>query len=179
MKDGQIYPDPDRLKPLIELELPTTPKGHARVMGFFAYYSQFIQNFSDKVRPFSQESTFPLPSEACDVFEYMKKEIIDSVVAAVDDTKPFTLETDASDHAIGATLLQSGRPVGFFSRTLGGAELKLPAIEKEALAVIAAVRHWNYYLISGHFVLRTDQRSLSYIFSKNHRGKIKNANNIS
>ena len=174
VKDGNIYPDPDRLKPLRDLCVPQTSKALKRAMGFFSYYSKFIQNFSKKIRPLSKNTTFPMSKEAEEAFSKMKKEIENSVVAHVDDSKPFVLETDASDEALGATLLQSGRPVDFFSRTLRGAETKLPSIEKEALSVIESVRHWRHYLTYNHFVLRTDQRSISYIFSKKHRGKIKN-----
>jgi len=49
----------------------------------------------------------------------------------VDPTKSFTVETDASDFAIGACLLQIGddgklHPVAFSSRKLNGAELNYP-----------------------------------------------------
>ena len=59
-----------------------------------------------------------MSKEAEDAFSKMKKEIENSVVAHVDDSKPFVLETDASDETVGATLLLSGWPVDFFFRGL-------------------------------------------------------------
>jgi len=48
------------------------------------------------------------------------------------------------------------------------------AIEKEAQAIIEAIRHWRHFLTGRHFTLRTDQKSVSYMFDQRNRGKIKN-----
>ena len=62
------------------------------------------------------------------------------MVLTIDSTVPLVVETDASDHAIAATLNQSGRPVAFFSRTLTGSEQRHSAVEKEAYAIVEALR---------------------------------------
>ena len=173
VEDGTIKPDPDRLKPLLDLKPPQNPKELRRVMGFFAHYSKYIKSFSAKLRPLSQ-SNFPLSSEAITAFNTLKSDIQNSVMGAVDVSVPFTLETDASDYAIGAVLNQSGRPVAFFSRTLQPSEVKHSAVEKEAQAIIESVRYWRHFLTCSHFTLRTDQKSVSFMFDKKHQGKIKN-----
>ena len=87
---------------------------------------------------------------------------------------PFEVETDASDFAIAATLNQAGRPVAFFSRTLHGPEALHAAIEKEAQAIIETVRHWKHYLTGRRFTLKTDKLSVSFMFDKYQRSKMKN-----
>ena len=111
---------------------------------------------------------------AVEAFESLKKTIEEAVVTAIDETIPFEVETDASEVALAATLNQNGKPVAFFSRTLQGSELKHASIEKEAQAIIEAVRHWRHFLTGRHFILKTDQKSVSYMFDKQHSGKIKN-----
>ena len=65
-------------------------------------------------------------------------------------------------------------PVAFFSRTFQGSELKHASIEKEAQAIIDAVRHWKQCLSGRHFTLKTDRKSVAYMFDQRHKGKIKN-----
>lgn len=83
----------------------------------------------------------PLGQDAINAFNQLKVDIELSVVQSVDESVPFELETDASDIAIAGVLNQQGKPVAFFSRTLHSSELKHPAVEKEACAIIEAVRH--------------------------------------
>ena len=174
VENGTIRPDPERLTPLLKLVPPQNVKALRRTLGFFAHYSKYIKNFSSKIRPLSQTSSFPLSEEAVSSFNLLKSDILNSVMGAVDVSVPFTLETDASDFALAAVLNQSGRPVAFFSRTLQPSEVKHSAVEKEAQAIIESVRHWRHFLTGSHFTLKTDQKSVSYMFDKKHHGKIKN-----
>ena len=144
------------------------------MIGLFSHYSKWIRDFSKKVRPLNQNKKFPLEDKALEAFLDLKKDVENSVVCAIDESQPFELETDASEFALAATLNQNSRPVAFFSRTLHGSELKHPAIEKEAAAIIEAVRHWKHYLTGKHFKLITDQKSVAYMFDTKHKGKIKN-----
>ena len=109
-----------------------------------------------------------MSSEAEQAFEDLKSIIAKAAVSAMDESVPFEVETDA------ATLNQKGRPVVFFSRTLQGSELKHSAIEKEAQAIDESIRHWRQFLTGSHFTLKTDQKSVSYMFNQHHQGKIKN-----
>ena len=115
-----------------------------------------------------------MPQKASKAFEEMNTIISKSVVSAIDETIPFEVETDASDVALAATLNQNGRPVTFFSRTLQGIELKHSAVEKEAQAIVESRRHWRHFLTGSHFKLKTDQKSVAYMFDQRQRGKIKN-----
>ncbi|KRX73852.1 Retrovirus-related Pol polyprotein from transposon 17.6 [Trichinella sp. T6] len=174
IENGNIRPDPRRLLPLRDLPLPSDAKALRRVLGLFAYYSQWIFNYSYKRRPLIDTKTFSVSSEAKAAFEQIKTDIENSAVRAVDENLPFELETDASDVAIADVLNQLGRPVAFFSRTLQGPEKRYAAIEKEAQAIIEAIRHWKHYLTRRHFTIKTDQKSVSFMFSKRNVSKIKN-----
>ena len=59
------------------------------------------------------------------------------VLGIVDVTKPFEVETDASDFAPGGVLLQEGHPIAYESQKLNEAERRYAASEKEMLAPTA------------------------------------------
>ena len=58
---GVIRPDPERVKPLIDLPPPTDIAQSKRILGMFAYYSQWIPNFSDHIHLLVQNKVFPPP----------------------------------------------------------------------------------------------------------------------
>ena len=132
VSQGTIKPDPDRLKPLLELPVPKSKSELERVLGMFSYYAHWIQNFPTKIHPLVKNKSFPLSQEAHNTFEILKQEIAKAVLVTVDPKLPLVVETDASDFAIAATLNQNGRPFAFFTRTLAGGGCLNPPVEKEA-----------------------------------------------
>ena len=81
----------------------------------------------------------------------------DVVLSPIDEDTPFTVECDASDVAISASLNQDNRPVAFMSKTLSKSESRYPAVEKEAHAIIESVQKWKHLLSRKPFTLVTDQ----------------------
>lgn len=73
------------------------------------------------------------------------------------------LEADASGNDIGAVLMQNGKPISFMSRTLGIKASAMSTYEKEALAILEALKKWKHYVSSSSLIIRTDQQSLKYI----------------
>ena len=169
-----IRPDPERLRPLQELPPPSNLGSLKRTLGMFAYYARWIQDFSSKVQPLAKSKKFPLNEEALQAFDLLKKELEAATLHSVDETLPFEVECDASEVAISAVLNQGGRPVAFMSRTLQGSEVHYHIVEKEAMAIIEAVRKWSHFLGRRHFDIVTDQRSVSFMFDNRRRTKIKN-----
>lgn len=172
--NGKVRPDPDRLRVLKELPVPYTQKSLQRAMGLFAYYAKWIPNYSDKVKLLNSVDSFPLSEDAVKDYEELKSAIAEATLQAIDDSIPFTVECDASEIAVSATLNQTGRPVAFFSRTLSKSELHYPAVEKEAMCIIEAVRKWSHLLIRQSFTLITDQKSVAFMLDNRKRTKIKN-----
>ena len=174
VEEGKVKPDPERLQPLLKLSAPKDMKGLRRVLGFFSYCSPWIKHYSEKIRPLTTTSIFPLSTKAVKVFEGLKEDIAKSVVCAADEDTTFEVETDASDFAIGATLNQNGRPVAYFSCMLHGPEINHASVEKEAQAIIKVIRYWRHYLTERRFTITTEQRSVAYMLDSKQKGKNKN-----
>ena len=122
----------------------------------FAYYAKWIRNFSEEAKPLYEVTKFPLEKDALQAFHRLKNLLKDSALGSIDETMPFVIECDASDDAIAATLNQQGRPVAFMSRRLSKSEKHYPAVEKEATAIMEAVRKWAHLLHGRHFRIITD-----------------------
>ena len=90
----------------------------------------------------------------------------DPVLALPDILKPFEVQTDASDFALGGVLLQEGHLVAYESRKLSEAERRYTAQEKELLAVIHCLRVWRHYLLGSKFVVKTDNTTVSHFFTQ-------------
>jgi hypothetical protein len=61
------------------------------------------------------------------------------------------METDASDYAIGAYLMQIGKdgklhPVAFYSKKIFSAKMNYDIHDKKLLTVITAFQEWKVYL---------------------------------
>ena len=75
----------------------------------------------------------------------------------------FSLVTDASGLGIGGVLEKRNNvweAAAFFSCQLRGAEQRYSATELEALALVATVQHFRYYLYGKQFTIYTDHKSL-------------------
>ena len=171
---GLVKPDPERFTALRDLPPPHDLKSQQRVVGMFAYYSQWISKFSDKIHPLVNNRVFPLPATVESSFSNLKHELENAALVTIEPGYPLIVETDASEVAIAATLNQNGRPVAFFSRTLSGSERHHSSVEKEACAIVESVRKWRHYLLCSPFQLVTDQRSVAFMYSTNQKSKIKN-----
>ena len=158
VEKGIIKPDPERLRPLKDFPPPANFKMLKSVLGMFAYYAKWIDRFADKIRPLANAKVFPIDKDknALKSFRLLKQELESAALHSIDESKPFVVECDASEFAVSATLNQNGRPVAFMSRTLQGSELHYPAIEKEATAIIEAIRKWSHFLLRNTFTLVTD-----------------------
>ena len=69
VENGIIKPDPERLKPLLELPAPHNAKSLKRAVGMFAYYAKWIVNFSNTFERLQSTTFFPLNVEAVRDFE--------------------------------------------------------------------------------------------------------------
>ncbi len=142
------------------------PSGSAvelkRFLGTMSYYRRFILNFS-KIASYlyrlsESESKFKLDHQANEIFEKLKDSLVKApVLINPDFSKPFVLETDASDFALGSV----NKPIAFASRHLTKTERNYSTSEKELLAIVWAMRHFNSYIYNRDVIVLTDHKPLA------------------
>ena len=115
-------------------------------MGVFGYNQPFIYNYAGKARPLTCLTKKDVPFEWTPACTQAIKELkaavrSDPVLIRPDHAKPFTLEVDASQYALGAILSQKDekgkmQPVGHYSKTLIPAERNYDVYDRELLALV-------------------------------------------
>ena len=102
---NSIQPDSGRLRPLQEYPPPSNPASLRRALGMFAYYANWIPQFSDKIIPLAECVSFPLSKGALVSFCSLKEELSKVTLSAINEDVPFLVECDASDVAVSASLI--------------------------------------------------------------------------
>jgi len=140
-------------------------------LGFTGYYRKFVKNYGVIAKPLTavlRLKHFQWSAQAQDAFDNLKVAMTTTrVLALLDFTKQFQVETDACGEGVGAVLMQQGQPVAYLSKALGTKLKDLSIYEKEFLALIMAVEKWRPYLERHEFIILTDHRSLCYLNEQN------------
>ena len=158
------------MKAIQEWPQPKSLKALRGFLGISGYYRRFVKNFGFIARPLTaitKKDSLCWHEEAQRAFEMLKYALCTTHVLALPRfDKGFVVETDASGQGIGAVLMQEGHPIAYISRHLKGRQLHLSIYEKELFAVVFAVQKWRHYLLTNHFIIKTDQRSLKYLLEQ-------------
>ncbi|KFD59900.1 hypothetical protein M514_27917 [Trichuris suis] len=172
-QDG-IRPDPSLTEKVRNFPVPQCLAEIQSFVGLASYYRKFIRGFAEIAKPLHQlaekRKPFQWTAECAAAFNKLKEMLVSEPILRLPDfNRPFILDTDASNIAIGAVLSQlddKGRehPVAFASRTLTRAEQRYYVTRKEMLAVVTFVERFRPYL-QCKFVPRTDHGSLRWLQS--------------
>ena len=165
-----------KVQNIIEWPIPENLKQLQSFLGFINFYSRFIQNYSKLVNPlyrFSKKTQkFEWLDSDTSTFEAIKEAIKKATLLRhYDSTKEVILYSDASDYALGATLLQKFeaglQPIAFWSRKLTPAEINYDVHDKELLAVKASLEHWRHYCIGTSISVKvySDHKNLEWFMS--------------
>jgi reverse transcriptase-like protein len=173
IRQGKVEMDPVKVEGIVKWPTPTTIKDVRSFLGFCNFYRSFIANFSMVIRPLNdlmkkqqqwswtdnKQASFDTLKDLCCSYP---------VLRSPDWTKPFYMDTDASDFALGAVINQqfdNGKhPTAFHSRTLLPAEWNYDVHDKEMAAIVYGFKcGCPYFLGTNHPIhIRTDHKNLQY-----------------
>ena len=170
-----LHPTEEKISAIKNAPTPKNITELRSFLGMLNYYSKFMPGLSMKLAPLytllRKESRWIWGSQQERAFAEAKNALqADSVLVHFDPAKPLILACDASDYGLGAVLSHQDdngeRPIAYISRTLNPAEKKYSQLEKEALAIIFAVKKFHQYLYGVHFTIQSDHQPLSFLFSE-------------
>uniref|UniRef100_A0A803JSR1 ribonuclease H n=1 Tax=Xenopus tropicalis TaxID=8364 RepID=A0A803JSR1_XENTR len=146
-----LRPDPDKVKAILEMPNPEDVQVVQRILGFVNYLSKFLPHLSDVCKPLrrltDKDSVWVWQSSNDKSMEQIKKLVTaQPVLRYYDVNEEVTVQCDASEKGLGATLMQQGQPVAFASRTLSPTEQRysMHRLKRKVWLLCLAVR----YLIS-------------------------------
>jgi len=175
---GELRMDPIKLKAVQDWPKPKKVKDIQQFLGFCNFYHHFVQDYSILARPLfdltKKDTPWAWTHLQENAFTALQQALTSALVLILPDyDKPFTLITDASNYATGSILEQDdtlGRlhPVAFYSKSLQPAEHNYKIHDKELLAIIHALKHFQHYLQgSAHQTkIFSDHTNLKYFTTK-------------
>lgn len=170
-----LHPTEDKVKAITEAPAPNNVKQLESFLGVFNFYRRFVPNASSVLEPLNRLRRSGVPwqwgKEQREAFVEAKQLLLSSQVLVHFNPKlPISVVADSSSYGLGAVLSHiidgHERPVCFASRTLLPAERNYPQVEREALAIVFALRHFHNYLWGQpKFRVVTDHKPLLGLFS--------------
>ena len=155
-------------------------------LGLAQYYAIYMKDFARIAVPLSKQlknrsaddSKVVWDAEMRQSLEDIKKLLLENVVLDIPDPyKPYVLEVDSSDYAVGGVLSQHNlagelRPVAFFSRKLQGesgkGQVKWSIREKETYAIVLILQKFRSWVASSlvQILVMTDHESLQHWYTE-------------
>ena len=166
--DG-IQTDKDKIAVVESYPLPTSVKSLRSWMGLCQCYRKFCKDFSKYATHLNallkKDVPFIWTNECQSSFEHLKQTLVTAPMLSYPDlNKPFKLYSDASDYSIGCCLTQIHEEkeyvVAYGGRSFSNAERKMAITFKECLALVYAIKHFEYYLRNSSFTAVVDHQAL-------------------
>ena len=141
-------------------------------LGLCSYYRKFIQGFANVAAPLhaltQKNRKFEWTTACQQSFEELKRRLCSAPVLSLPrDEGCFILDTDASEHSIGAAIhqVQDGeeKVLAYASRLYSKAEKNYCTTRKELLAVVHFTKLFKQYLLGRKFIVRTDHAALQWL----------------
>lgn len=170
-----IHKSKKKIDAINKMPRPTNITEVRAFIGMINYYGRFFKNLSTILYPLNQllhkDAKFVWNKHCERCFQTLKEMVQSDEFLVHYDTKlPLTVATDASSYGVGAVLSHvypdgTERVIQYASQTLSETQRKYSQIDKEAYAIIFAVKKFYQYLYGNQFTLYTDHRPLIRIFS--------------
>ena len=175
-RDG-LKPWPKKVEGILNIAPPKTLKQLRAFIGCVNFYRDFWKKRAHVMAPLTaltkvdRKDFLKHWTPACDeAFKATKAMIAQDILLAYPDpNKKFIIETDASDHQLGAVGYQEGRPVFIWSRKLSAAQRRYPTPDKEAVCIVEVLNVYRGMLYGAQIEIKTDHLNLTASNINSHR----------
>ena len=171
-----IHPTNAKLEAIKKAPAPKDVSQLKAYLGLLNFYRKFIPKAATLLEPLNKllrsKEKWRWDKDQEEAFEKSKAALLKSTLLVHYDPKlPITVSADSSSYGVGAVLSHRidgiDRPVYFVSRTLTQVKRRYSQVEREALALVFAVKRFHFYLWGQKFKLVTDHKPLLGLFTAN------------
>ncbi|GFV04908.1 retrovirus-related Pol polyprotein from transposon 17.6 [Trichonephila clavipes] len=169
-----IEVDPEKVASILDIPPPKNVKELQSFLQTCSWFRRYIQDFAKISRPLSyltkKKVKWQWGFDQQNAFQALKSSLrTPPVLKQADGTKPYIIRTDASNYALGAVLLQGEgsdeHPIGYASRLLTPAERNYSTTEREALAVVWALKKFRFYIEGTEITVASDHQPLKWLLN--------------
>jgi hypothetical protein len=91
----------------------------------------------------------------------MKQNINQAQVLAFHNLhKPFKVDTNANDYAMGAFLMQGSKPICYHYEMFHGGVLNYPTYNKELYTLVQIFKKWKHYIMVKKTIIHIDHQPI-------------------
>jgi hypothetical protein len=174
-KEG-IKVDPNRVEGILKIGIPRRKKEVQSFLGKVNFLRRFIPNLAEIIKHITnmlkKGNEIKWIPEARKYFEDIKVALTKApVLASPNFEKDFILFSFASEHTIVGVLLQKDdqnfeKPIAYYSKTLRDAPLKYDIMEKQAYALVKALKEFRVYILHSHTTAYVPSSSVKDILTQ-------------
>ena len=146
-----MKPDPAKVKAISEMPTPHDKAAVRRLLGMINFLAAHITNMASITAPLCNlvraDVHFKWDHSVANALSQIKNILsTEPVLKFFNPSITSVIQADASQHGLGACLLQQGKPIAYASCSLSMSEHNYAQIEKELLAIVFSCT--NIYTVS-------------------------------
>ena len=166
------HPDPEKVSAVHKMPAPMTATKLKKFLSLVTYLSPFIPSLSSFTAPLCEllkkGTEFIWNDSYQEAFDKVKSMVCkDTTLWYFDVCKPVTVQVNASQKGLGASLLQDGYPVAFASKALTPVKQHYANIEHEQLTCVFEAKWFHTYVFGCAFTIESNHKPLEQIKIKN------------
>ena len=178
--DGQILPDPEKLRTVSEMKIPKTKSQLKSMVGLFFYFRDYVSHFAEIASPLSELTGKGKPEKLTwtetqtEAFEKLRTALVSQpILRPPDMTESFQMYVDTSNVTLSSILMQRsdendhsvGHVICYGSRKLLERERNYSTVEKELLAIVYGLLKFKHHLYGTKVDIYSDHQPIKWMRS--------------
>jgi len=176
---GTRQPDPEKVSAIKQIAVPETKKQLRGVLGLFSYFRKYVPTLAAKSKILTDLTSKRAPQDLklvwtekhTDALESLKRDLSEATqkpLYTVRFDRPFRIHVDASQDACGGLICQNDeedieRPIAFFSSKFTATQRNWATIEREAYAVLCALKRYRHWVLGTKVIVVYDHNPITYL----------------